>query len=200
MGLKTFINNIRYLARYNIKEMNRRFDEKLDYKHLLKIANLLPYLDNKDIKKANILNVEDTIDLLIKSDKSMVRYGDGEFALMDGKDLSYEMAKGVMEEMMDGTATQAQMGAFLAALRMQGETIDEITAFACCLFCLQKVLLKCLHVPARHKTATYQHMASGIKGHSENITIATVLYTQAAAQFFGPHGKITHRHICLRQR
>ena len=50
--------------------------------------------------------------------------------LMDGKDLSYEMAKGVMEEMMDGTATQAQMGAFLAALRMQGETIDEITAFA----------------------------------------------------------------------
>ena len=32
--------------------------------------------------------------------------------LMEGKDLSYEMAKGVMEEMMDGTATQAQMGAF----------------------------------------------------------------------------------------
>ena len=50
--------------------------------------------------------------------------------LMEGKDLSYEMAKGVMEEMMDGTATQAQMGAFLAALRMQGETIEEITAFA----------------------------------------------------------------------
>ena len=35
-----------------------------------------------------------------------------------------------MEEMMTGTATQAQMGGFLTALRMQGETIDEITAFA----------------------------------------------------------------------
>ena len=35
-----------------------------------------------------------------------------------------------MGEMMDGTATQAQMGGFLTALRMQGETIDEITAFA----------------------------------------------------------------------
>ena len=32
--------------------------------------------------------------------------------------------------MMDGTATQAQMGSFLTALRMRGETIDEITAFA----------------------------------------------------------------------
>lgn len=50
--------------------------------------------------------------------------------LMEGKDLTYDMAKAVMGEMMDGSATQAQMGAFLAALRMQGESIDEITAFA----------------------------------------------------------------------
>lgn len=46
------------------------------------------------------------------------------------EDLTYEEARGVMEEMMDGTATQAQMGGFLMALSMQGETIDEITAFA----------------------------------------------------------------------
>ena len=50
--------------------------------------------------------------------------------LMNGQDLSYDMAREVMEEMMDGTATQAQMGSFLTALRMRGETIDEITAFA----------------------------------------------------------------------
>ncbi len=46
------------------------------------------------------------------------------------EDLTFEEARGVMEEMMDGTATQAQMGGFLMALSMQGETIDEITAFA----------------------------------------------------------------------
>ena len=46
------------------------------------------------------------------------------------EDLTYEEARGVMEEMMDGSATQAQMGGFLMALSMQGETIDEITAFA----------------------------------------------------------------------
>ncbi|MFA9378197.1 MAG: anthranilate phosphoribosyltransferase [Lachnotalea sp.] len=52
------------------------------------------------------------------------------YKLINGKDLSYEESKGVMEEMMEGTATQAQMGAFLTGLRMQGETIEEITAFA----------------------------------------------------------------------
>lgn len=46
------------------------------------------------------------------------------------EDLTYEEARTVMEEMMDGTATHAQMGGFLMALSMQGETIDEITAFA----------------------------------------------------------------------
>ena len=50
--------------------------------------------------------------------------------LLQGKDLTFETAQGVMEEIMSGEATEAQMGGFLTALRMQGETIDEITAFA----------------------------------------------------------------------
>lgn len=50
--------------------------------------------------------------------------------VLNKKDLSYEMARVVMAEIMDGTATNAQMGAFLAALRMKGETVTEITACA----------------------------------------------------------------------
>lgn len=50
--------------------------------------------------------------------------------VMEGKDLDYDTAKSVMEEMMDGTATQAQMGSFLTAMRMKGESIEEITACA----------------------------------------------------------------------
>lgn len=50
--------------------------------------------------------------------------------VMEGKNLSFEDTKAVMNEMMDGTATQAQMGAFLTAMRMKGETIEEITACA----------------------------------------------------------------------
>jgi anthranilate phosphoribosyltransferase len=51
-------------------------------------------------------------------------------AVINGIDLDYETSKAVMNAMMDGTATQAQMGALLAGLRMKGETVEEITACA----------------------------------------------------------------------
>lgn len=50
--------------------------------------------------------------------------------LTEGKDLTYETANMVMDEIMSGKTTQAQMGSYLTALRMKGETIDEITASA----------------------------------------------------------------------
>lgn len=42
------------------------------------------------------------------------------YKLINHKNLTYEESLAVMGEMMDGTATQAQMGGFLTALRMQG--------------------------------------------------------------------------------
>lgn len=50
--------------------------------------------------------------------------------IMDGNDLDFDTAEGVMHEMMDGTATPAQIGSFLTAMRMKGETVEEITACA----------------------------------------------------------------------
>jgi anthranilate phosphoribosyltransferase len=50
--------------------------------------------------------------------------------VLGGNDLDLETTKAVMRQMMDGTATPAQMGALLAGLRMKGETVDEITACA----------------------------------------------------------------------
>ncbi len=50
--------------------------------------------------------------------------------LADREDLSYEMVVSVMDEIMGGTATPVQMSAFLMALSMKGETIEEITAAA----------------------------------------------------------------------
>lgn len=48
--------------------------------------------------------------------------------LVEKKDLSYECAMEVMDEIMSGQASQLYIGAYLTALRMKGETIDEITA------------------------------------------------------------------------
>ena len=46
------------------------------------------------------------------------------------EDLTYDMAAAVMDEIMGGEATDAQKAAFLTAMHMKGETIDEITACA----------------------------------------------------------------------
>ncbi len=45
-------------------------------------------------------------------------------------DLTYEEAEQVMNEIMEGQATDVQKSAYLTALAMKGETIDEITASA----------------------------------------------------------------------
>lgn len=50
--------------------------------------------------------------------------------VINGKDLSYEMAQGAMKEIMSGEASQVLMATYLTALRMKGETITEITASA----------------------------------------------------------------------
>jgi anthranilate phosphoribosyltransferase len=47
-----------------------------------------------------------------------------------GEDLTLAEAAAAMDEIMSGEATGAQIGAYLAALRMKGESIDEITASA----------------------------------------------------------------------
>jgi len=50
--------------------------------------------------------------------------------LSEKQDLTYEEARQVMDEIMGNEATQIQMSAYLTALSMKGETIDEITASA----------------------------------------------------------------------
>jgi anthranilate phosphoribosyltransferase len=50
--------------------------------------------------------------------------------LLDGQSLSATEAEGVMDEVMTGEATPAQIAGFLIALRVKGETVDEITGCA----------------------------------------------------------------------
>jgi anthranilate phosphoribosyltransferase len=50
--------------------------------------------------------------------------------LVEGQDLYFNEAQESMSEIMTGIATDAQIGSFLTALRIKGETIDEIAALA----------------------------------------------------------------------
>lgn len=50
--------------------------------------------------------------------------------LAQKQDLTFQEAQTVMDEIMEGRATDVQMSAYLTALSMKGETIDEITASA----------------------------------------------------------------------
>ncbi|MFN2137351.1 MAG: anthranilate phosphoribosyltransferase, partial [Candidatus Promineifilaceae bacterium] len=45
-------------------------------------------------------------------------------------DLTYEQAREAMDAIMAGEASPAQIGSYLTALRMKGETVDEIAGSA----------------------------------------------------------------------
>jgi anthranilate phosphoribosyltransferase len=50
--------------------------------------------------------------------------------LVGGSSLTRAEARALMEEILHGRATEAQLGAFIAALRLKGETVDELVGFA----------------------------------------------------------------------
>ncbi len=50
--------------------------------------------------------------------------------VVDGKNLTEEEARAAMKTMLEGEATQAQIASFLTALRMKGETLEELVGFA----------------------------------------------------------------------
>ena len=51
-------------------------------------------------------------------------------AVVEGKRLSMAEARAAMGSVMDGEATPAQLAALLVALRMRGETVEELAGFA----------------------------------------------------------------------
>lgn len=50
--------------------------------------------------------------------------------VVDGDNLTESEAIAVMEEIMEGEATPSQIAGLITALRMKGETVDEVTGFA----------------------------------------------------------------------
>jgi anthranilate phosphoribosyltransferase len=102
--------------------------------------------------------------------------------LMDGRDLSQEDAREVMNSIMAGEATPAQIGAFLVALRIKGETADEIAG------CAEAMREHVLVVrPAR--TDLVDTAGTGGDGaRTFNISTAAALVAAAAGAGVAKHG------------
>ena len=101
--------------------------------------------------------------------------------VIDRRDLTREEAAGAMETIMSGEATPAQIGAFLIALRMKGETSEEIAG--------------CAEVMRRHATKVKASGAvvdtcgtGGDESRTFNISTAAALVAAGAGVKVAKHG------------
>jgi anthranilate phosphoribosyltransferase len=102
--------------------------------------------------------------------------------LLDGHDLTRDEARATMAEIMAGEATQAQIAGFLVALRVKGETADEIAG---CAEAMRKHVLRVN--PSR--TDLVDVVGTGGDGaNTYNISTAAALVTAAAGAAVAKHG------------
>jgi len=102
--------------------------------------------------------------------------------LIVGHDLTAEEAEGVMNEIMDGTATPAQMAAFLTALRVKGETVEEITG------CARVMRAKALSVQPRRADLVDTAGTGGDGAGTFNISTTAAFVIAGAGLGVAKHG------------
>jgi anthranilate phosphoribosyltransferase len=102
--------------------------------------------------------------------------------LLDGHDLSREQARAVMNEVMSGEATPAQIGGLLVALRLKGETADEIAG------CAEAMRAHVLSVQPRRDDLVDTAGTGGDGARTINISTAAALVAAAAGAGVAKHG------------
>lgn len=102
--------------------------------------------------------------------------------LFDRHDLSSEQMAAVMRQVMTGEATPAQIGAFLTALRMKGETVDEVAAAAAVMRSLAT------HVTLAESSAVDIVGTGGDTTSTFNISTCSALVAAAAGIKIAKHG------------
>ena len=102
--------------------------------------------------------------------------------LLDGHDLSREEARGVMDSIMSGEATSAQIAGFLIALRAKGETADEIAG------CAEAMREHALAVRPQRDDLVDTAGTGGDGARTINISTAAALVAAAAGAGVAKHG------------
>lgn len=100
-----------------------------------------------------------------------------------GANLAVNEARDVFNDIMSGSATDAQIAAFIVALRMKGETADEITAAA------TVMREKATHVLASDERHVVDTCGTGGDGaHTFNISTAAAFVAAGAGATVAKHG------------
>ena len=102
--------------------------------------------------------------------------------LLDGRDLTRADARRVMGSIMAGDATPAQIGGFLVALRLKGETADEIAG------CAEAMREHVLPVKPERDDLVDTAGTGGDGGKTFNISTAAALVAAAAGAGVAKHG------------
>ena len=102
--------------------------------------------------------------------------------LVEGRHLSADEAEKVMDLIMTGEATQAQIGAYLVALRMAGETPEEIAGS------VHSMRAKATWVKTKHPFVIDVVGTGGDGTHTFNISTSAALVVAAAGQPVAKHG------------
>jgi anthranilate phosphoribosyltransferase len=102
--------------------------------------------------------------------------------LLDGKNLSQDESRQVMDSIMSGNATPGQIGGFLVALRLKGETADEIAGAA------EAMRAHVIPVHPHRDDLVDTAGTGGDGGKTFNISTAAALVAAAAGAGVAKHG------------
>ena len=102
--------------------------------------------------------------------------------LVSGKHLSDVEAEAVMNEIMTGEATPAQIGSFLTALRLNGETADEIAG------CVRAMRANAVQVRPRASLLVDTAGTGGDGAHTFNISTTAAFIIAGAGLSVAKHG------------
>ncbi|CQR56872.1 anthranilate phosphoribosyltransferase [Paenibacillus riograndensis] len=110
------------------------------------------------------------------------RIQSGIASIIEGRDLSRLQAREIMGSIMEGSASAAQIGSLLTALRIKGETVEEITGFA------EAMRGFSTHV-ATERSQLLDTCGTGGSGiHKFNISTASAIISSAASVRVAKHG------------
>lgn len=102
--------------------------------------------------------------------------------LLSGDSLTSEQAEALMDEIMTGQVTSAQIGGILIALQQKGETVDEITGF------VRSMRKHSLKIELNDRFAVDGCGTGGDGSDSFNISSAAAIITAGAGVTVAKHG------------